>query len=219
MLDTGKPTTTSTTVTPTVDITDSDNDGNFTEIYKRNFKLNINQIVLLMRNLNGVLAIILLPIMTADNIVHLGLHANYINPPSNEARVRTRPESHVTNTRLLDTRDLNNVDGVSTNGIEFAWIGGPMSVQAEYLTRDISRQGAEDLTFDGFYIFGSYFLTGHTRNYDAGSGSIGRTKLDNKGAVELALRYSALDLNDKDVIGGEGNNVYLRSQLVASQKR
>lgn len=145
------------------------------------------------------------PVMTDDNIIHLGLHANYVNPPSNQFRTRTRPESHVTDTRLLDAGIINNVDGVSVSGLEFAWIGGPLSVQAEYLTQDISIENTQDISFDGYYIFGSYFITGHTRNYDAGSGTVGRTKLNGSPAVELALRYSTIDLSDAN--GGDGSNI------------
>lgn len=145
------------------------------------------------------------PLVSNDHIIHLGLHANYVNPPDNTHRTRTRPESHVTDTRLLDSGELNGVNGVSVSGIEFAWIGGPLSVQAEYLQQDISIQGAQDINYDGFYIFGSYFISGHTRNYDAGSGTVGRTALNGKGAIELALRYSSLDLGESNA--GEGSNI------------
>jgi phosphate-selective porin OprO/OprP len=146
------------------------------------------------------------PILSESNTLHLGLWTRYINPPSGKVKVRSRPESHVTDTRLIST-SISNVDGVNTSGVEVAWIGGPLSFQAEYQNQDISTTTGTDVTLNGYYVTGSYFLTGHTRNYDVGSGTIGRTKLNGEGAVELAIRYSELDLSEGS--GGIGNNVTL----------
>ena len=146
------------------------------------------------------------PILSESNTLHLGLWTRYINPPSGKVKVRSRPESHVTDTRLIST-SISNVDGVNTSGVEVAWIGGPLSFQAEYQNQDISTTTGTDVTLNGYYVSGSYFLTGHTRNYDVGSGTIGRTKLNGEGAVELAIRYSELDLSEGS--GGIGNNVTL----------
>ena len=72
----------------------------------------------------------------------------------------------------------------------------------------------DDVSFDGYYVAASYFLTGEDRPYSTSSGKFGRVEPSNNfalngsgwGAVELALRYSNLDLNDSPVYGGEENN-------------
>jgi phosphate-selective porin OprO/OprP len=65
-----------------------------------------------------------------------------------------------------------------------------------------------------------YFFTGESRNYKRGSSgsitpkaSVGDSGI---GAWELALRYSALDLTDKDIIGGEADSVTVGLNCVAT---
>ena len=64
--------------------------------------------------------------------------------------------------------------------------------------------------FQGFYVYGSYFLTGENRVYKTSSGAFDRMSPKRNfdgngglGAWEIALRYSNLDLNDADFSGGE----------------
>ena len=82
-------------------------------------------------------------------------------------------------------------------------------MQSEYARADVDAVGMSDPAFDAFSIEASYFLTGGTRAYNAGEGAFDRPKLKNiygdegSGEVELALRFSTIDLNDGDVAGGE----------------
>ena len=80
----------------------------------------------------------------------------------------------------------------------------------------------DDIRYNGYYIFGSFFLTGEHRPYKTSSGAFDRVKpknnLDGKGgwgALEFAARYSMLDLNDEDMNGGELSNFTLGGQLVS----
>ena len=62
---------------------------------------------------------------------------------------------------------------------------------------------------------GSYFLTGESRPYIAGEGRFGaphpkrelRDGTGGKGALEIAFRFSRIDLNDSVVTGGELNDL------------
>ncbi len=101
-----------------------------------------------------------------------------------------------------------NLDHFAWN-IELALVYGPWSLQAEYFSANF-EQGAQDATFTGWYAQVSYWLTGECRNY--AHGVFGRTSpccnfLDNDcccyGGVELAARYSVVDLNDSGATGGE----------------
>lgn len=147
------------------------------------------------------------PINQANEVLHLGAWANYLEPASETSRTRTRPEAHVDDSRLIDTGTINNVSKQITGGVELAWLNGPISLQAEYMQREVSASGMDDVSFGGFYLFGSYFITGESRHYYHDYGAFDRvTPKVESGAVEVALRYSELDLNDGPVQGGAEQN-------------
>jgi phosphate-selective porin OprO/OprP len=156
-----------------------------------------------------------------DNQFHFGGSYNWQEPGNNSWRVRSRPETHQTSTRLVDTGTLEDVDDINTYGLEAAWVLGPWSVQGEWLQQSINRQESDlpEPDLSGWYLYGSWFITGETRSYK--NGLFGRTKASN--AWEIAVRYSKLDLQDDGIQGGEEENwtfgvnyyvtPYLRFQL------
>jgi len=153
------------------------------------------------------------PWRSDDMVAHLGLSASYRESgDSRSIRFRARPESHVTDNRLIDTGTIADVDNVTRFGFESALVAGPVSLQAEYLAAELDRGGGlPDLGFDGWYAYASWFPTGESRRYD--EGEFGRvTPLrplgsGGAGAFELGLRFSTLDLTDQDVTGGEQDNL------------
>jgi len=146
---------------------------------------------------------------------HFGLSASYrVNATTTGTRYRTRPESNITDARLIDTGNIEGADQILRLGADMSRLWGPKSLQGEVMALQVKRtDGFEDVTFWGGYVFASWFLTGETRNYREGSGVYGATKPNaplgggGKGAFEVQLRYSMLDLTDKDIIGGKERNV------------
>ena len=71
----------------------------------------------------------------------------------------------------------SNYDNKTVYGSEAATVFGPFSLQGEYTQAsvDVSSQGS-DPDFSGWYVFGSYFLTGQHRLYKASSGTFSRAK-------------------------------------------
>ena len=135
------------------------------------------------------------PVNEPGNIIHLGAWANHLSPPSETSGASSRFETHIDG-KLLKT-SVSNVDKQLTSGLEFAWVGGPLSFQAEYMNRDISVNSGSDVSLDGYYAHISYFLTGESRSYYHDYGSFDRIKPQGKnGAVQLALRVSELDFTD-----------------------
>jgi len=152
------------------------------------------------------------PFHSDQHALHLGIASSYREPDAgHEIDFATRPESHLTDVKYANTDDIDNVENTSKMGFEFANVHGPFSAQMEYVRVDVSRvNNAEDVTFDGWYIYGSYFLTGESRDYKFKSGKFGRVKPHGKqGAWEVALRYSTIDLNDGPITGGKEDNVTL----------
>jgi phosphate-selective porin OprO/OprP len=123
------------------------------------------------------------------------------------ARFRARPEAHLLD-RLVDTGDFLS-DQVQLYGLEAAWVNGPLSVQGEYVWARADINSHANL--NGYYVQGSYFLTGEHRNYKTSTGTFNRVKpkanfsakQGQLGAWEATLRYSSLDLTNNTVTGGE----------------
>jgi phosphate-selective porin OprO/OprP len=145
-------------------------------------------------------------------LLHLGISYDH-RWGSDEIQLNAYPESRLTDDiALVDTGKFSYEGGDFINP-EFAFVSGPLSVQGEYLYALLDAD--DDLRFWGFYLYGSYILTGEHRKYSTGSGTFAGVDIKNEfhprkgkwGAFELGLRYSYLDLNDKFIKGGKERNI------------
>lgn len=163
------------------------------------------------------------PIFDDDRLLHLGAALAYRETGDDDTyRVRSRPESAITDVRLVDTGDIAGVDDVSLLGLEAAGVMGPFSLQGEYVAAEVSRSGMPNLDFSGWYAYASWVLTGESRLYKPGSGKMGGVIPEHPlgaggiGAWELAARFSTIDLTDGPVIGGVQDNLTLGLNWYAS---
>lgn len=158
------------------------------------------------RGLTGRLTVA--PLEGKSGVVHLGLSASWRLPDeSDRLRFRARPESEVTEVRLIDTGLIRHVDDYLTLGVEAAATAGPLMVQGEYVSAAVARNGGrDDVSFNGGYLAASYLLSGKQRRYSASSGAFGAVRLENGSVWELALRCSFLDLNSGVISGGRQVN-------------
>jgi phosphate-selective porin OprO/OprP len=141
------------------------------------------------------------PVQEESEVVHLGLSASRELRDDRTGRIRARPEVNLTPVRLVDTGTLEGVDRLDRQGLEAAWIRGPLLLQGEYLAMQAIRPEQRDFHSHGYYVFGAWALTGESRDYKAGA--VGGLKPRRSwGALELALRYATLDLDDGAVMGG-----------------
>lgn len=150
-----------------------------------------------------------------DHGIHVGANFNgVIAPPDraagpgrgNNVRLRERPELRVDDTRLVDTGGLA-ADGVDAYGLEFGLRYKSLYLAGEHHTIEVDRAApGADLTFDGWYVQGSWIFTGESRRWSASSGGFGAVRpsqpLDfakkQYGAWELTGRFSTLNLNDNE---------------------
>jgi len=157
------------------------------------------------------------PINEKNRVIHFGAAGAWETGNENEDEVesfryRQRPESHLAE-RLLDTGTLTGADGSVKLGVEGAAVFGPFSLQAEYLATTIFEDENEgnmtdDTDLSGYYVYGSWFITGESRVYK--NGIFGRVKPKSPaGAWEVAARYSALEFDDGAVSEGELSNITL----------
>ncbi|MEN8779664.1 MAG: porin [Desulfobacterales bacterium] len=151
-------------------------------------------------------------------LLHLGLsysHQFRRNDASDaELEYKPRPETYLTDDRLVDTGTFDP-DSVDLINPELAIVAGPLSFQGEYFLNIADAPSAGSLRFWGFYIFGSYFLTGESRTYQDHRGIFSKVNpiqnfnfsQSRWGAWELGLRYSYVDLNAGDISGGKESNL------------
>jgi phosphate-selective porin OprO/OprP len=146
------------------------------------------------------------PMRSAATAVHLGIAA-VTERPRSKVDFDTAPESRVADVDLVNTGGIDDVHGIHRVGLEAAWRTGPASIQAEWMRASIQRDaGRPDASFDGWYVAGSWVLTGESRPYKHGRFK-GIEPSRPTGAWELTARYSRIDLGDGDVRGGEQDNV------------
>ena len=148
------------------------------------------------------------PVHSDTQSIHLGLAYDRRDvDPGSAFRISASPETGLTTTTLLNTRNIFFVEGFSRRGVEGAWSVGPMTLQAEYVSMDVGRTYFPNSRFDGWYIAAAYILTGERRPYKVSSGNFGEVRPTGRwGAVEVALRRSSLDLQDETVLGGQAWN-------------
>lgn len=113
---------------------------------------------------------------------------------------------------------VKDVDTLTKQNMEALYIKEGLSLQAEYSTASINAL-KDDYLFDAYYVQGSYFIFGNGRRYNLDTSTLGKVKPNRDGSVELAFRYSQLNLNDKDEHGGMqtdynyGINWYISDEL------
>lgn len=149
-----------------------------------------------------------LPWKDTDSLLHLGaaLHSREINR-ENRIRFSSRPEAHLVY-KMLDSGQLD-ADSLMMAGVEFAAIRGRFLLQGEYIGAILDSPTPENLHFNGFYLFGSCFLTSDRHSYQGKSGTVGGVSPsrpfgaeDGTGAWEVALRFSQIEFDDALVTGG-----------------
>jgi phosphate-selective porin OprO and OprP len=120
---------------------------------------------------------------------------------------------------FVDTGVINALNDQRA-GAEFAFVYGPLYLQAEYIAAWVDQINGPPLFFQSAYGFVSYFLTGENRTYNKRLGTIDRVypyenffrvRTDEGtatgwGAWEVAARWSYIDLTSQNIQGGRLND-------------
>ena len=168
------------------------------------------------QNFGAIGRVAFLPVVGDDYLVHLGAHGSRVFSVADAGgpdvaitgrypvQLRERPELRVDGTRLIDTGQIN-ASHVNTLGAEIAAQKQNFMIQAEYERISVERRASalSNPKFSGWYIEGSWVLTGERRRYNTGTFAFDAPPVDHPfdplhgtfGAVELAARYSVTDLN------------------------
>ena len=153
-----------------------------------------------------------LPINKNDQLLHLGIGFSNRKWSDNTYSVSTRPENHLGN--KLITAGVSNVEYTNLLGTVIAWVIGPLSIQGEYVITSVNANETINLT--SYYGQISYFITGENRQYKNSLAGFDRVSPSKNmgdgglGALELAARYSSMDLSEAETgTGGILNDITL----------
>lgn len=148
--------------------------------------------------------------------IHLAVSWSYEKATDNLVTFNAARDTEITNTFL--TTGAIAAEELDIIGLEGAVNWDQFSMQSEYVFTDVNRGVGPNGSLDSYYIEGSWYLTGENRRYDQRRGAIARFKPNqnfswNKkwseglgtGALQVDLRYSELDMNDRaaGIAGGE----------------
>ncbi len=144
-----------------------------------------------------------LPIWSDDGAtyLHLGVAVRYYGAVEDQLRYRGKPASNVAS----DYVDTGKVPGDHAwhTGLEALWNVGAYSLLAEYVRADLSTRDGTNPTLDGYYLTGSWVITGEHRPYDRKAGYARRILPQGRwGSIEVIGRYGHVDLDDRSVRGG-----------------
>jgi len=159
------------------------------------------------------------PLHGKDWRVNLGVHGSYVDRPADTGGPGTNgatplssyavslngtPELRVDGAKFINTGNIP-ARHASTVGAEVAAQKGPFFLASEYEHITVERSDiSSSPTFNGYYVEGTWFLTGETKGYNQASGAFdGPTTVNHVfnpragglGAIELALRWSDMNLN------------------------
>lgn len=167
------------------------------------------------------------PVSNSRLLIHLGVNASTQRSPNSRpigpdfvrqsgVRFRDRPELRVDDTRLIDTGDIP-ARAAATYGVEGALRWKRLTLQAEAARLHVDRlvdartiADTRDPDFLTYYGQLSWNLWGPPRRYSSERAAFIAPGLAGefsaiqagKGTADITLRYSAANLNSRDILGG-----------------
>ncbi len=154
-----------------------------------------------------------------DAIVHLAGAYSLMYPTNDMARYRSTPEFFDTDALLGSTPAFVDTGAISADHVnlfagELAATSGVCHAQGELLYAVVDQLNGSSCVFSGATFQSGWILTGEHRPYDRGNAVLGRVVPSENfglsggcGALEVAARWSYLDLNDAGINGGQLNNL------------
>jgi phosphate-selective porin OprO and OprP len=135
-----------------------------------------------------------------NQFMHTGIGVRYVEAQDGMIRLKGKNESNISS-NYVDTKSFEGDYQWNLN-IEQLWSLQNFSVLMEYV-HNWSRTPSSLEQFNGYYITGSYVLSGEQRPYDKKAAYARRIKPTGKyGAWEIWMRTGKVDLDSKNIHGG-----------------
>jgi phosphate-selective porin OprO/OprP len=150
-----------------------------------------------------------LPIASEEDktVWHVAVMSRFGRPDEGSIGFRSKPEDSLS-PFFVETPTITS-DRAGTTGVETYYRKGSWLFGGEYNWQNVKSNAGPDLAFHAGDIVAAWLITGETRGYNARRGifepvSPDRTVFEGgPGAWEAVLHMSYIDLNDRDIHGGE----------------
>lgn len=134
-----------------------------------------------------------------NHLLHFGASYLYSDIDGDNVKYKQDAESNLVQEKYVST-NVKNVNTTQDVSIEALYINNSFNFQSEYMQSNVDAQ-SDTYTFDGYYAQAGYFLFGSSKKFKPSTSKFSSKNIKNN-EVELAFRYSYIDLNDKDELGG-----------------
>jgi phosphate-selective porin len=144
-----------------------------------------------------------LPLWSEDGsqYLHVAAGLRYYAGDDDTLRFKGKPGSNVADT-FVDTGNID-ADHAWNAGLEVLWANRGYSLLGEYVRSDVRASAVGNPKLEGWYLTGSWVLSGEHRPYDRKAGYARRVMPQGHwGAFELVGRVGRVDLDDAGVSGG-----------------
>jgi phosphate-selective porin OprO/OprP len=152
------------------------------------------------------------------HLLHVGGAISQVYPKDNKVTFNQGPQNNL----LQSGSDNPRIDFVPTVSmtadqyqlfnLQAALVLGPLSFQAEWTGTHVDQTNGQPVNLGGWYVFGSYFLTGEHRAYNRQFGTFweptvrqpflckdGRSLAGGPGAWEVAVRLAYLNFDSSNL--------------------
>lgn len=142
-----------------------------------------------------------------SKVLHLALEGRYGTSKQGTLQYRSKPESFPAQDYAVDTGKFK-ANSSMMGGVEAYYQPGPLMFGMEYFFNQVDSQQTNHPFFHGGELFTSYLLTGESRLYNNKGGYFEAVAparsffKGGKGALELVLRLSYVDMDSQDIDGG-----------------
>ena len=139
--------------------------------------------------------------LSKNRVVHTG--AAYLQEAykNDTLRYKQKSESNILEEKYVSTK-IKNVDTRSLRNIDALYLHDTYYFEAGYMD-SIVKAAKGDYHFSSYFLEGSYFFLGNGKRFNAKESKFAKVKVTKDTALELAFRYSYIDLDDRDEHGGK----------------
>ncbi|SFV58418.1 Phosphate-specific outer membrane porin OprP; Pyrophosphate-specific outer membrane porin OprO [hydrothermal vent metagenome] len=138
------------------------------------------------------------------HLFHVGIGFLNEDLKNNTLRYKQNSESKIMNEKYVSTK-IKHVENRNVRNLDILYLNNRYYCEAGYMDSIVdAKKGA--YRFYSYFLEGSYFFIGRGKRFDTKESKFSKIKTTKDGALELALRYSHINLNDKDEQGGQQTN-------------